>query len=262
MFGLKTWRRARILEDNPLDEHLWRSVTNRFSFARALSEEELERLKTWVILFLHEKHIEGAGGIELNTQARLSIAVQACILILNLDLDYYSGWHEIIVYPDQFVPHRDYVDETGVVHSYHEPLMGEAWERGPIILSYADVMSSSEADGVNVVIHEFAHKLDMLNGAPNGYPPLHPDMDRAAWVNAFSKAYQDFCERCDRDEELAIDCYAAESPGEFFAVLSELFFELPSALEQIYPEVYFQLSSFYRQDPLARAIANVRQSSR
>lgn len=252
MFGFKTWRRARILEDNPVNEQLWRSVANRFSFVRALSPEELDRLKRWVVLFLHEKHIEGADGIEIDDETRLSIAVQACILILNLDLDYYSGWHEIIVYPDEFVPHREYVDEAGVVHTYHEPLVGEAWERGPIILSYADVIASSETEGVNVVIHEFAHKLDMLNGGPNGYPPLHPDMDRAAWAEAFSQAYEDFCPRCDRDEELAIDCYAAESPGEFFAVVSEVFFESPTSLKQMYPEVYRQLSSFYRQDPVAR----------
>jgi Mlc titration factor MtfA (ptsG expression regulator) len=252
MFGFKTWRRKRILRQSRIHESLWRAAANRFTFVQALAGNELERLRQWVILFLHEKHIEGAQGLEIDDEVRYDIAIQACILILNLDLDYYAGWREIIVYPQEFVPRREYVDDAGVVHAYHEPLMGEAWERGPIILSYADVRPSDKTHGVNVVIHEFAHKLDMLNGEPNGYPPLHQGMDRAAWSRAFTSAYEDFCRRVDENETLPIDPYAAETPGEFFAVLTEVLFESPLALRQIYPEVYRQLCLFYRQDPGAR----------
>ncbi len=140
------------------------------------------RLRDLAMLFLHEKQFATAAGLELSDEMRWSIATQACILILNLDLEYYRGWSEIIVYPEQFVPRHQYVDEAGVVHEGDEPYAGEAWLGGPVILSWADVAGTGYPDGVNVVIHEFAHKLDMLNGDANGYPPLHADMDRSAWA--------------------------------------------------------------------------------
>jgi Mlc titration factor MtfA (ptsG expression regulator) len=119
------------------------------------------------------------------------------------------------------------------------------------VLSWADI-GEDYADGINVVIHEFAHKLDMLNGDVDGYPPLHPGMERRTWTDAFTRAYEDFCRRVDRGESTSIDPYAAESPGEFFAVLSEAFFERPERVGDDYPDVYAQLAQFYRQDPYAR----------
>jgi MtfA peptidase len=186
---------------------------------------------------------------------RLWVAVQACILILNLGLEYYRGWSGIILYPQQFVPRHQQVDEIGIVHEGDEPYAGEAWLGGPVVLSWADIQGTEYPDGVNVVIHEFAHKLDMLNGDANGFPPLHPGMSRAAWSQAFSAAYEDFCARVDADEDTDIDPYASESPGEFFAVLSEAFFEIPDVVQEEYPQVYGQLSSFYRQDPAQRQMA-------
>jgi MtfA peptidase len=182
---------------------------------------------------------------------RLHVAVQACILILNLGIEFYRGWSEIIVYPAEFVPRHQYTDEIGVVHQGDEAYAGEAWLRGPVILSWANVAGTEYPDGVNVVIHEFAHKLDMLNGSANGYPPLHRGMSRQAWVEAFGAAYKDLCARVDRREDTVIDPYASESPAEFFAVLSEAFFELPDLVQEEYPRVYAQLSQFYRQDPVA-----------
>jgi Mlc titration factor MtfA (ptsG expression regulator) len=194
--------------------------------------------------------VRGAAGLQLDMAMQLMIATQACILILNLDIDYYRGWVEVIVYPDEFVPTIEYADETGVVHVDREPRAGEAWLHGPVILSWADVAPA--ADGVNVVIHEFAHKLDMLNGDANGFPPLHTGMSRQAWSAAFAAAYDDFCRRVDANEEPVIDPYAAESPAEFFAVMSEAFFETPHAVWAEYPGIYAQLKLFYRQDPAAR----------
>ncbi|MBI4189424.1 MAG: zinc-dependent peptidase [Betaproteobacteria bacterium] len=252
MWGaFKRWRRARIIARAPLDPVLWRQTLKRLPFLRGLSPAEREGLRQAVILFLHQKSIHGAAGLELDAGMRLLIAAQACILILNLDVDYYRGWVEVIVYPDEFVPETEYTDEAGVVHTEREPHTGEAWLQGPVILSWADVAPS--ADGVNVVIHEFAHKLDMLNGDANGFPPLHDGMSREAWSQAFGSAYADFCRRVDAgEEELAIDPYAAESPGEFFAVMSEAFFEMPHAVSGLYPRVYDQLRLFYRQDPAVR----------
>jgi Mlc titration factor MtfA (ptsG expression regulator) len=145
------------------------------------------------------------------------------------------------------------------MHEWEEALIGEAWDLGPLILSWADVEASGLGDGYNVAIHEIAHKLDLLNGEVDGFPPLHRGMSRKAWVEAFTLAFNDLQRRVDSGEDTAIDPYAAEEPGEFFAVLSEYFFELPELVEAEYPAVYRQLAAFYRQDPLARmnrAVAN------
>jgi Mlc titration factor MtfA (ptsG expression regulator) len=210
-----------------------------------------------VALFLHEKSIHGAGGMAVDDAARLAIAVQACILILNLGLESYRGWVEIIVYPDEFVAEYEYIDEAGVSHSVHEPIAGESWVQGPVILSWADAEEAGRGTSYNVVIHEFAHKLDMLNGDANGFPPLHADMAREAWAETFSAAYAHFCDRVDRGFDVELDDYAAESPAEFFAVMSEAFFESPHVVRRSYPQVYAQLARFYRQDPAARRAAAV-----
>ena len=250
--ALRNWRRERILSRSTFDEALWRSVTEHYAFMRALSPDEQARLRELTILFLHEKAIEGAGGLELREEMRLCVAAQACMLILNLDLDYYRGWVEVIVYPDEFVADYEYVDDDGIAHRVREPMSGESWLEGPVILSWADAGQPGGASGYNVVVHEFAHKLDMLNGDANGFPPLHADMSRAEWSRTFAAAYEDFCRRVDEREDTRIDSYAAESPAEFFAVLSEAFFGIPHAVRGDYPDVYRQLAAFYRQDPAAR----------
>ncbi|MDB5808296.1 MAG: hypothetical protein JWN94_418 [Betaproteobacteria bacterium] len=249
--AIRRWRRQRIIERAPVDPALWKNTLERLPFLGGLTADELERLRETVILFLHDKSIRGAAGLQIDNGMQLMIATQACILVLNLDIDFYRGWVEVIVYPDEFVPKIEYMDDAGVVHVEQEPRMGEAWLQGPVILSWADVAPT--ADGVNVVIHEFAHKLDMLNGDANGFPPLHAGMSRVDWTAAFTGAYEDFCRRIDADEETVIDPYAAESPAEFFAVVSEVFFETPLAVIESYPQVYGQLRNFYRQDPAARA---------
>jgi Mlc titration factor MtfA (ptsG expression regulator) len=247
------WRRRRILGRAALDEDLWQRTLAGYTFLRRLAPDERERLREQVLLFLHEKSIEGAGGLRIHDDIRVAIAAQACILTLNLGLDYYRGWVEVIVYPDQFIVEREYVDEAGVVHRVREPLAGESWERGPVILSWADAGDAGGA-GYNVVIHEFAHKIDMLNGGADGLPPLHADMSRAAWASAFGAAYEDMRARLARGEHTLIDPYAAEDPSEFFAVASEAFFEEPLEIRAGYPAVYGQLARFYRQDPAARVL--------
>lgn len=253
VWNFKEWRRRRSLDSHPLDYETWIPVVEAFPFLRILDNEERASLGRWVALFLREKDMQGAAGLNLDKAMRYAIAAQACMLILELDLDYFRGWVEIVVYPDQFLAPREHVDEAGVVHSHHEALAGEAWLGGPVILSWADAAPGDFGDGVNVVIHEFAHKLDMLNGDTDGYPPLHSGMSRKAWIAAFGGAYRDFCERVDAGEDTPIDPYGSEHPGEFFAVMTEAFFEIPLVLQTEYPEVYAQLALFYRQDPAARA---------
>jgi MtfA peptidase len=251
-----------------IDDALWRRATASWLFMRGLDARDTARLRAMCEEFIAGKQFSGTHDLEVSELMQVEIAAQACILILELGSEWYEGWSEIIVYPSQFAPEREIVDEAGVVHLSNDPMAGEAWLGGPVILSYEDVALAADEEarvaGYNVVIHEFAHKLDMRNGEPNGFPPLHPDMSRAAWKDAFATAYADFCRRVDAAEALSrgrvqaaldalpLDPYAAESPAEFFAVGSEGFFETPEVLAPAYPAMYAQLARFYRQDPLER----------
>jgi MtfA peptidase len=246
------WRRARILEQHAIPHRAFDAALAGLPILRGLDASERERLREATSLFLHDKTFSAAGGARVGDATRLSIALQACLLTLNLDENSYRGWNEIILYPDEFLRHREQMDEAGVVHRSRDILAGESWHGGPLVLSIADVEASGHGTGVNVVLHEFAHKLDMLNGDANGFPPLHRGMDAAAWARDFSAGYADLCTRVDAGEETAIDAYATTDPGEFFAVLTEVFFETPRLLDTEYPAIYRQLQQFYRQHPLVR----------
>jgi hypothetical protein len=241
--------RARI------DSADWARVRKAVPTLADLTPPEATALEDLALLFLRDKRLEPVKGLELNTPMRLTVALQACLPILELGLDWYRGWYAVILYPDAFVPEHEVMGDDGVVWTEREVKSGEAWEQGPIILSWADVEAGLERNGYNVVIHELAHKLDLLDGAANGCPPLHVDMSPKAWADTFSAAYQDLCRRVDAGEETPIDPYATESPAELFAVVSEYFFERPDLLDTEYPGVYAQLRLFYRQDPLARMSA-------
>jgi len=179
---------------------------------------------------------------------RVSIAAQASLPILELGLDWYAGWTGIVVYPGDFRVRRREMDEDGVVHEWEDELAGEAMPGGPIVLSWD---AAAHDPAMNVVLHEFAHKLDMLNGEADGVPPLHVGMDRRAWLATFEDAYEGFCDAVDRGKDTWLDPYASEHPSEFFAVVSEAFFGDPRETKRRYPGVYDQLVLFYRQDPAA-----------
>lgn len=253
VFGLKTWRRRRVLSRAALPERQWEEALARLPITQRLTTAERARLRELTLLFLAEKTFSPAAGFILTDEVRLLIAIQACLPILHLDPDYYAGWASIIVYPDEFMPEREYTDDAGVVHMTRHPMMGESWLQGPLLLSAADAVHAGAGDGINVVIHECAHKLDMLNGDANGFPPLHANMRIEDWTKDWSEAYADFCRQVDAGAETLLDPYGAESPGEFFAVLSEAFFETPLDLKDSYGAVYAQLVAFYRQDPASAA---------
>ena len=252
MSWLAHWRRDRILRRHLVPSDVFHSAVGRLPILHGLTPDDLGRLREAASLLLYDKTFSAAGGAEVDDAMQLAIALQACLLTLNLDKDSYRGWNEIILYPDEFLRPREEMDEAGVVHHSRDILAGESWHGGPLVLSLADVEASGQTDGFNVVLHEFAHKLDMLNGDANGFPPLHRGMDAAAWARDFGSAYENFCARVDAGEDTAIDPYAGSAPAEFFAVLTELFFETPDLLHAEYPAVYGQLQQFYRQNPLAR----------
>jgi Mlc titration factor MtfA (ptsG expression regulator) len=224
-----------------MDDALWQRATGRLAFL-----PQNTRIRELALLFLAEKQFAGAHGLEVSDAMRVSIAAQACLPVLELGLDWYAGFTGIVVYPGDFRVRRTEMDEHGVVHEWHDELAGEAMPGGPVVLSW-DAAAHDLA--MNVVIHEFVHKLDMLNGAADGLPPLHAGMDRAAWSAAFAAAYEGFCDAVDRSRDTWLDPYAAEHPSEFFAVVSEAFFTDPAETRRRYPDVYDQLSRFYRQNP-------------
>jgi Mlc titration factor MtfA (ptsG expression regulator) len=254
--ALRRWREQRVLRRHSLPDALWRDACGALPFLRIYDAHELARLRDLVVLFLDAKSIVGAQGHEVDALQRTIIAIQACVLVLNLDLALYDDFENVVVYPGEFVPGFEYEDEYGVVHRHDDALAGEAMHKGPVILSWPDVEASADWDAaqMNLVIHEFAHKIDMADGDANGCPPLPDAAAREAWRRAMTRAYDDFARRVDRGEDTAIDPYAAEAPGEFFAVLSEVFFAEPSLLRDDYPAVYRAFSQFYRQDPAARSL--------
>lgn len=256
-----------------IEDALWQRATRHYVFVQALTTEENRRLRLIASEFLSHKTFIGAANQVIDDLLRVQIAAQASILVLELGVQNFSDWSKIIIYPSQFIPKREIMDEAGVVHTTRQVLSGEAWLGGPVVLSHEDVAraenASGEPSGSNVVIHEFAHKLDMLNGEPNGFPPLHKGMDKEQWKRAFLEGYLQFCEATDRADAMALrdggealdalplDPYAAESPAEFFAVLSEAFFETPQVVRGAFPTIYVQLSAFYRQDPASRPYPTV-----
>ena len=251
---LRNRRRKKLLTQNPLDPALWTQVLDQHPILNRLSEPDALKLKDLTTIFLAEKQFECVQGLVLEPNQKASIAVQACLPILHLGIDWYRDWKTLILTPKEFKEKRR--DHDGaLVHEYDEELGGEVMELGPIILSYRDVEDSGWGDGYNVVIHEMAHKLDLRSGDYDGCPPLHAQMSYSDWGKTFTEAYEDLRGKVRRlgkraEKMLALDPYAATDPAEFFAVCTEYFFESPKVLKKEYPGVYGQLSLFYRQEPL------------
>lgn len=241
------WRQWRQRTSIAISEAQWQAAEYPLVFLDRLDDDARSRLRRLATEFIVRKEWSAAAGLTLTAAMQLSVALQACLPILNLGLDWYSGWVGIVVYPGDFIIPRQIVDENGVVHEYADTVIGEAWEGGPVLLSWFDDLDA--VGDINVVIHEFAHQLDLTNGAVDGMPRLHANQSATDWHAAFAAAYSDFCRRVDGGSETRIDPYAAEHPGEFFAVCSEVFFEAPAVLREDYPAVFEQLCLFYRQRP-------------
>ena len=248
----RNWFDQRISQHSTITPAQWDKAFASLPLLNGLAAEEKHTLQELAILFLHHKVFEGAKGFVVTQEMALVIALQACLPILKLGLACYSGWISVIVYPAGFAPKRVITDEYGVEHFVQSNLSGESWHRGPVVLAWDETEHAGIIDGHNLVIHEFAHKLDLQNGSANGFPPLHAGMELNAWVDAFSAGFADFQHKCDSGKSIGINCYAATSPAEYFAVLSEVFFERPDILQQHYAAIYDQLRQYYRQDPLTR----------
>ena len=253
--ALRRHREARTLARRAIPDALWALTLARFPFLTRRSAEDLQALRELATLFLDQKEFTGPDDWQITDDMAVAIAAQACLPVLRLGLDWYDRFVGIVVHPDEVAVRRERTDDIGVVHEYDETLSGEAMEGGPVMLSWRDVADAGESAewGYNVVIHEFAHVLDMRDGLSDGIPPLADRAARAHWESILHTHYEQLCDQIDADQETLLDPYAAQSPDEFFAVSSEVFFVAPVDLLAEHPALYALLAGFYRQDPAATA---------
>jgi Mlc titration factor MtfA (ptsG expression regulator) len=274
------WLRKLFHLDKPhIPDKLWQSCVYRLPFIRNLPTSDLKRLKELSETLLATKTITGARSFEITDEIAVLIMAQAALLVLNLTLDLYDDMPGVVVYPSAFIVSQKQTDAAGVVHEWREALAGQAMHAGgAVVLSWEDVINNADFWARrNVVIHEFAHKIDMERGIANGCPPFlanyHQGMQVSIWQHAFTSAYDDFRRRVNsfgrplpvvQDDQhetvqrlhehgqrpLPMDPYAAKNPAEFFAVASEVFFVAPAQLAIDYPEVYHLLVRYFRQEPI------------
>jgi hypothetical protein len=253
---LRRWqahREARVLARRAIPEALWQLTLARLPFLAERPAEDLVELRRLASLFLDQKEFSGAGGLVVDDTMAVCIAAQAVLPVLRFGLAPYRGFVGIVVHPDEVVAPREVMDDDGIVHAYDEVLSGEAMAGGPVMLSWTDVAESGEsADwGYNVVIHEFAHVLDMGDGEPDGVPPLPSAAEREAWIAVIDPAFERFCATVDAGHDTLLDPYGATGIDEFFAVASETFFVRPKELRAEHPDLYGLLARYFQQDPAA-----------
>ena len=260
---LQRWREARTLEKRAIPDALWRLTLARFPFLAYRADADVARLRDLTTLFLARKEFTGAHGLAVDDAMAVAIAAQACVPVLELGLAWYEGFIGIVVHADAVVAQREVTDDTGVVHHYTEELSGEAMHGGPVMLSWSDVDEAGESAeaGYNVVIHEFAHVLDMRDGQADGIPPLADRRARDAWQRVLWVEYDAFCQRTAVRDATLLDPYAAQAPEEFFAVCAEAFFVAPQEFLAEHAPMYALLRGFFRQDPAAHVPTSVRTSN-
>lgn len=252
---LRTWLEDRKIKKMGFTDSEWESAVADWPVIENYQGSERDALRNMTFRFLVRKDFAGGADFQFSDAMCLKIATMACVPVLHLGLDWYDHFYTVIIYEGDFVPNRPHQTVDGVVHTKNPGLSGEAWLRGPLILSWQSVAQTGptarNGKPGNVVIHEFAHKLDMLRDGANGAPPMHPDMKPGEWHDIFSAAWDRLQQASHQHKKLPVDSYSLTSPAEFFAVCSETFFEAPTHMKADMPDVYRLLSQFYRQDPTA-----------
>ena len=246
-------RRRRRIRQRPFPAG-WQAILRReLPFLERLPAELRRELEGHVQVFLDEKRFIGCGGLEIDDRIRVTIAAQACLLLLNRrGADGYPELRQVLVYPDAFVVERLRADAMGLQYHSAQVLSGESWSRGQVVLSWRDAREGGVyfGDGRNVVIHEFAHQIDQEFGPANGAPQLARREDYARWSTVLGTEYQRLQEKLSLGEMTLIDPYAATDPAEFFACATELFYEKPMDLAIHHPALYNELRRFYNVDPV------------
>ena len=246
MFSFLKKRRREQLRAQPFPPEFVPILLSNVPVYRRVPDDLRVQLHGHIQVLLAEKHFEGCNGLEITDEVRVTIAGEAALLLMNRETKYYPELLTVLVYPDVF--YADIEDNEGhIVSEYKEDRSGESWDMGVIILSWKDAVehASTGRGGYNVVLHEFAHQLDMENGAMDGIPRLESRAEREAWHAAFTDAY----EALQGGQRGVVDEYGGEDPSEFFAVVTESFFERSLALKREHPKLYEVLASYYCVDP-------------
>ncbi len=251
MGWLQRWRQKRTLERRPIPDALWQLTLARFPFLARRDGADVAALREMATLFLAEKEFSGARGLDVTDEMAVAIAAQACLPALKLGMEWLDGFVGIVVHEDAVVARREIEDDDGIVHAYDEELSGEAMHGGPVMVAWRDVEESGEsaAAGYNVVVHEFAHVIDMRGGLTAGLVEANPQSRRGAWLIELADEYERFADAVEREEDTFLDPYGAEALEEFFAVASEAFFVAPEELKAEQPRTYALLKDFFRQNP-------------
>ena len=243
-------RRDKLLKKTLPDKFI-QILRNNVSHYPNLPDELKNRLHGLINIFLNEKEFIGCAGLKVTDEMRLTIAGNACLLLLNLNRDHYPGFASILVYPETYVAKEVSYDGT-LIHKHDSVRAGESWHRGPVILSWSDIEKGvmNRDDGHNVVLHEFAHKLDEENTIMDGLPILKDSSQYKEWKDILGNEYESLARRVKQGKNSVLDEYATTSPPEFFAVATESFFEKSAAMKKKLPELYEQLSKYYGLDPI------------
>ncbi|MBY5982926.1 zinc-dependent peptidase [Halomonas cupida] len=254
---LRRWRAARFDARHPFPADTWAGARARLPLLARVPEASAQRLGQRAWRFLHDKRLSLHPDLDpaaLDSEERLALAAQACLLTLGWSdhehQDAFANVHEVLVLPEAFRRQVEEMDEAGVMHVYEDERAGETFYQGPVVIALPDLLESGGLEGFNVVIHEFAHKLDMGNSQDvDGFPPLPVTIASAQWHREFSAVWSDLQERVASGEPTPIDDYAATHPGECFAVCCETFFSAPDLLSQAYSGLYELLCRYFKQQP-------------
>lgn len=243
------WRRRRLLAQAFPAQ--WLGILKRtLPFYARLQPEEQQQLLDLIRLFVTDKKFYGCDGLQITDEIRISIAAQACLLLLNRHSRIYPDLHFILVYPYAFRAGHEQHNPDGTITRGHRDLLGESWQNGKVILSWDDVEKGAAdfRDGRNVVLHEFSHQLDNEDGSVNGAPVMRHSTLKT-WAQVFTKEFEDLNAAAANQQQAVMDFYGASSPAEFFAVATETFFEKPLQLAQLHPRLYAELANYYQVDP-------------
>ena len=252
VFGYRSWSKQktqRKLQATALSDHQRAIVAEQVPLTQKLPSELLGKLEGKIHVFLHQIEFIGCDGLEVTEEMQLSIAAQACLLVVNSDM-WYRNLRTVLIYPGAFKS-RNREHDGYVVTERETVRLGESWSRGPVVLSWAHTEKSAinDKDGRNVVLHEFAHQIDDLSGQTDGAPILNTGQSFAYWERVFTDAFESHVRNVERGRRTVLDAYGAEGPEEFFAVAVEVFFEKPTALSREEPAVYEQLAELFRLEP-------------
>ena len=253
VFWVVFWPRMRILriQKQAFPAPWQETLIERLPFVTKIPTAEQEQLKFLIKAFLADKKFYGCAGQEIDDDIRVTVAAQACLLIMNQGRTPYPDLDSILIYPSTFVATREVANELGLVSTNHIAMLGESWSQGKVVLAWDNVQKGvmNLQDGHNVVLHEFAHQLDHESGSTNGAPVLNTRGAYRSWAHIFSEEFEELQKDAVRGRHSLMDHYGATNPAEFFAVATETFFEQPKQMVVYHHELYQQLKDYYKLDP-------------